>query len=339
MVTTPSDTASRSKTDTLPRAAVIGAGGWGKNLVNNLHEMGTLAGIADTNADHRRLMAETYPQVTPVADYREILESDIPAVLVATPVATHYDVVRNALEAGKHVFVEKPLTMDRDEAWALARLAESRGLILMVGHLLLFQPAILWLRDFLAGGGIGEVRGIHQERLGLGRVRAYENALWCLGTHDVAVQRLLLDGRQPATVRVNGQAILQPGIEDDVYLHLEYPGGVQSHLHCSWFWPERRRGLTILGSEGMIQYDEIRQIVTHHRKGVDERMEVRDAGSEVVYDGHGQPLRLELEHFLQGVAGGGPVRSDGRFGAEVVDLLVTATQLLRRAEKDAVQYE
>ncbi len=250
---------------------------------------------------------------------------------MATPVASHYEVVHEALKAGKDVFVEKPLTLSSRQAWELVELAEHRDRLLMVGHLLLFQPAIEWLRDFLAAGHIGEIRAIHQERLGLGRARDYENALWCLGTHDVAVQRFLLPQRTLQGLAVRGQCILQPGIEDDVYLHLTYDLGLESHLHCSWLWPEKSRRLVILGNDGMVTYDEIRQAVTHHHKGIDTQLENVDAGSEELYQGHGQPLRLEMEHFLRCVAERTPCRSNGRFAAEIVDVLADATQRLRGA--------
>lgn len=312
------------------RTAVIGAGGWGRNLVRNLHELGVLSAVADPHESNLALVAEIAPGVETVPDMAPLLtRDDIDAFFVATPVQTHYDVVRQALEAGKHVFVEKPLTLDRDEAYALAELADRVHRQLMVGHLLLFQPAIEWLRNFIAEGHIGQVRSIHQERLGLGRVRDYENALWCLGSHDVAVQRFLVP-QEPLRMQVEGQSVLQPGIEDDVYLHIEYPDGLQTHLHCSWLWPEKRRTLVVLGTDGMVEYDEIQQTVILHRKGVNKQLEVTDSGSETLYDGHGQPLRLEIEHFLNGVAHGSPVRSDGHFAAGVVALLAQATDRLRQ---------
>ncbi|ABM62623.1 Gfo/Idh/MocA family protein [Halorhodospira halophila] len=315
-----------------PRVAVIGAGGWGRNLVRNLQELGALHAVVEVDPDNLREVEAICPGVPTYTDTTEALaDPQLDAVAIATPVITHYQVVRQALEADKDVFVEKPLTSDRDQAWQLVELAEQRGRLLMVGHLLLFQPAIQWLRDDLAAGRIGTIRSIHQERLGLGRARDHENALWCLGTHDVAVQRFLLSGRTPDQMQVSGQCVLQPGIEDDVYLHLGYGGGLQSHLHCSWLWPEKRRNLVIIGSEGMVVYDEIHQVVTHHRKGIDPGLNNVDDGAETIYQGHGQPLRLELEHFLDCLRHGEPCQSDGRFAAGIVDLLDEATKRLRNA--------
>ncbi|MCG5539904.1 MULTISPECIES: Gfo/Idh/MocA family protein [unclassified Halorhodospira] len=316
-----------------PRVAVIGAGGWGRNLVRNLHELGALHAVVEVNAENLRQVQTICPDVPTYTDTAAALaDPQLDAVAIATPVATHYEVVRQALEADKDVFVEKPLTPDPTQAWHLVERAEQRGRLLMVGHLLLFQPAIQWLRDDLAAGRIGQVHSIHQERLGLGRARDYENALWCLGTHDVAVQRLLLPGRTPRGMQVHGQCILQPGIEDDVYLHLNYDDGLHSHLHCSWLWPEKRRNLVIVGSEGMVVYDEINQVVTHHRKGIDGNLDNIDEGAETIHQGHGQPLRLELEHFLDCLRHGQTCQSDGRFAAGIVDLLAEATGRLRNAE-------
>ncbi|MFP4147524.1 MAG: Gfo/Idh/MocA family protein [Halorhodospira sp.] len=316
-----------------PRTAVIGAGGWGRNLVHNLHELSALHAVVDLSPEHRRIAATRYPEIL-VTDEAEAVLADpqVAAVVIATPVATHYEVVRQALEADKDVFVEKPLTSDRKQAWELVRLAERKGRLLMVGHLLLFQPAIHWLRDFLAAGRIGQIQSIHQERLGLGRARGYENALWCLGTHDVAVQRFLLPNHAPQGMSVQGQCVLQPAIEDDVYLHLYHDTGLQSHLHCSWLWPQKRRQLVIVGSEGMVEYDELRQVITHHHKGIDESLENIDRGAEEVFEGHAQPLRLELKHFLDCVRERTPPASDGHFAATVVDLLAEATTRLRAAE-------
>jgi len=318
---------------TPPHVAVVGAGGWGRNLVRNLHELGALHTIADIDPGHRRAMSEAYPEVGVTADMAAILQDpDIEAVIIATPVGTHHALVQQALEAGKDVFVEKPLTLSGEEAWQLVALAEQRERLLMVGHLLLFQPAIHWLRDFLAAGRIGQVHSVHQERLGLGRARGYENALWCLGTHDVAVQRFLLPGHTPQQMSVHGQCMLQPGVEDDVHLHLSHDTGLETHLHCSWLWPQKRRVLVIVGSEGMVEYDELRQVIIHHHKGIDGSLENIDQGAEEVFEGHDQPLRLELEHFLARVRDRAPSTSDGYFAATLVDLLAKAETRLRNTE-------
>ncbi|HEY9724312.1 MAG TPA: Gfo/Idh/MocA family oxidoreductase, partial [Oscillatoriaceae cyanobacterium] len=187
------------------RVAVIGAGRWGRNLVANLAALEALAIVADPDQRLRESLAGQYPGVPMVSDHRLALAGDWPAVAIATPAPTHYAIAREALEAGKDVFVEKPLTLSSHEAEALVALARDRGRVLMVGHLLLYQPAVRFLQRFLAEGGVGELVSLHQERLNLGQARAVENALWSLGVHDVAVL-LHLIGHAPSEVQACGQA-------------------------------------------------------------------------------------------------------------------------------------
>jgi predicted dehydrogenase len=254
----------------------------------------------------------------------------VPAVAIATPVPTHYPIAREALLAGKDVFVEKPITLSLAEAEDLAKLAKQLDRVLMVGHLLLYQPAIQWIKQYLAAGELGQVHSLHQQRLNLGRARAVENVLWSFGVHDVAVL-LHLVGAAPTRIYATGQRVLQAKVEDDVYLHLGFPGGVQAHLHTSWLWPERRRGLTVVGSKGMLVYDEIAQTVTLHKKGITPELANRDEGAEVVFSGSGEPLKLELEHFLARVADRAAPLSDATSGVEVVRVLEEASRQLEQA--------
>ncbi|MCR4392076.1 MAG: Gfo/Idh/MocA family oxidoreductase [Candidatus Acetothermia bacterium] len=312
------------------KVGLIGAGGWGKNLARTLHELGALGGIAEIRPDLRAELSILYPDVPLYLHHYALLESDLPAVAVATPAATHSALAKEALLAGKHVFVEKPLALATHEAEELVALARKRGRVLMVGHLLLYQPAVRWIKEFLDSGALGEIWSLHQERLNLGRARSVENALWSLGVHDVAVV-LYLVGREPGEVRVVGQAALQPNVEDDVYLHLRFPGGIRAHLHASWLWPEKRRRLTVIGEAGMLVYDEVEQTVTFHRKAITPQLTSRDEGAEVVFQGHGEPLKLELAHFLECVAEGKRPLSDGESAVPVVRVLEEATRQLSEA--------
>lgn len=309
------------------RVGLIGAGGWGKNLARTLHELGGLGGVAEIRPELRAQLGSLYPAIPLYPDHKGLLQSDIPAVAIATPAATHFDLTKEALLGGKHVFVEKPLALSASEAEELAALARATNRILMVGHLLLYQPAVRWIKDFLASGVIGVLYSLHQERLNLGRVRTVENALWSLGVHDVAVL-LYLVGEAPERVIAQGQAVLQRGVEDDVYLHLRFPGGVQAHLHASWLWPEKRRRLTLIGEKGMLVYDEVAQSVTLHRKSITPTLANRDEGTELIYHGHGEPLKLEVEHFLECVVEGKRPLSDGESAVPVVRVLEEATRQL-----------
>lgn len=308
--------------------AVIGAGNWGKNLVANFQQLGALSAVAEASPALREGLAGKYPELPLYDDYQAVLVlPEVQAVAIATPVPTHFAIAKEALLAGKDAFVEKPLTLSLAEAEELAAIAEREGRVLMVGHLLLYQPAIQWIKAYLAEGKLGQLHSLHQERLNLGRARAVENVLWSFGVHDVAVL-LHLVGSAPTDIAVTGQRILQPAVEDDVYLHLGFAGGVRAHLHTSWLWPELRRGLTVVGSEGMLVYDEVAQTVTLHRKGITPDLANRNEGSEVVFSGSGEPLKLELEHFLARVADRARPLSDAASGVEVVRVLDVASRQL-----------
>ncbi len=309
------------------RIGLIGAGGWGKNLARTLHALGVLGGVAEVSSEIRDKLSALYPETPLYSDHHALLRSDVRAVAIATPAATHYEVAKTALDAGMDLFVEKPLAMTVDEATELTATAAEEGRILMVGHLLLYQPAVQWIRECLTEGRLGTLRSLHHERLNLGRVRSVENALWSLGVHDVAVT-LHLVGESPHRTTAVGQTVLQPGVEDDVRLHLEFPGGIQSHIHASWLWPEKRRRLTVVGDEGMLVYDEADQTVALHRKTVTKALECRDDGTEVAYEGAGEPLKLELEHFVDCVENRTIPRTDGESAVEVLKVLETATRAM-----------
>ncbi|MGQ9700814.1 MAG: Gfo/Idh/MocA family protein [Candidatus Bipolaricaulaceae bacterium] len=309
------------------KVGLIGAGGWGRNLARVLHELGALGGIAELRPDLRAELKTLYPAIPIYSDHKALLQADFPGVVIATPAATHFALAKEALLAGKHVFVEKPLALSASEAEELVALARATDRTLMVGHLLLYQPAIRWIKAFLDSGALGRLWGLHQERLNFGKVRTVENALWSLGVHDVAVL-LFLVGQVPERVVAHGQALLQPTVEDDVYFHLWFPGGVQAHIHSSWLWPEKRRRLTLIGEKGMLVYDELTQTVVFHRKRIAPDLSQHDEGATEVFRGQGEPLLLELEHFLECVQEGKTPLSDGASAVSVVRVLEEAARQL-----------
>lgn len=307
---------------------VIGAGNWGQNLVRTFFRLGALAGVAEINQEIRERLAAEYPGIPLYEEYSYLLESDAPAVAVATPAPTHYEIARKALLAGKDVFVEKPLALSLAQARELVEIAESKGRILMVGHLLLYQPAVQWMKSYFASGAIGKVVFLAQERVKLGRVRAVENVLWSFGVHDIAVL-LYLVGEKPRRVFAVGQRFLQEQIEDDVYVHLGFDSGVQAHLHVSWLWPVSRRLLTVVGSEAMLTYDELEQKVVLHKKRVTADLLHEDRGSEVVFQGSEEPLTLECRHFLECIKERQQPISDGKSALDVIEVLERAEEGLK----------
>jgi len=316
-----------------PAVAVAGCGAWGRNHVRTFHELGALAGVVEVLPALRERIQADYPGV-PVWGSLEQAFAHADGIVIATPAPSHAALAARALRVGKGVLVEKPMTLGVRDAQALVALAQGAGRPLLVGHLLLYQPAIRELKRMLEFGTVGRVLRIHQERLNHGRVRNTENVLWSLAPHDVAVLCHLMGGG-PREVRATGAAFLQPGIHDDIHLELGFSGGRSAHIHSAWYWPGKRRGLRVLGDEGMIAYNESDQSLTLHRKrlkGGDPPAGLApvDDGSERVFEGHGEALRLEDQHFLDCLAGAAPL-ADGRSGVEVVRVLEEADAQLRQS--------
>lgn len=311
------------------KAAVVGAGAWGRNIVRTLNSLDSLGAVAEMFQPVREKLAEEYPGVPVYSDYAPIIDSDTKAVCVAAQAPDHYEIGKALLEAGKDVFIEKPMTLSSADAEDLVRIADERGAVLMVGHLLLYQPAVGFIRDAIAFGKVGKVYAIHQTRVGLGRARDVENVLWSLGVHDVAVA-LSLIGEAPISVKVTGQDALTEGIEDDIHLQMVFPGGVHNYLHCSWLWPVKDRGMVVIGDKGMLVYNELEQTVTLHHKSIDSDLKNVDKGEEIVFQGAGEPLKLELQHFLECCEQRKTPLSDGRNGLEVVKVLEKASEELSR---------
>ncbi len=307
--------------------AVIGAGAWGKNIIRNLAELDALAGLCDPDAEKLAAYAHEYPDMPMFSDWQALIASDIKAIAIATPTPLHYPIAQAALAAGKDVFVEKPITHNSEQAQLLVDLAEQNKCILMVGHLLLYQPAVAWIKQFISDGKLGELYGVRHERLTLGRARSVENVLWDIGVHDMAVM-LYLVGESPSAVRASGHRMLKIGVEDEVHVHLEFANGVRGNLHSSWLWPETNRRTIVRGSRGMLVYDEVEQTVTLHRKWIDKDLQNQDQGSEVVHKGDGQPLRLEMQHFMDRIQDRRAPLSDGQSALEVIRVLERITEAM-----------
>ncbi len=312
----------------MSQVIVVGAGNWGKNLIRNFYDLGALAGVAEVNPDLRAGVVAAYPEVVTYADYQEVLNTDVPAVVLATPAPTHYQLAIAALQAGKDVFIEKPMTLRTEEARLLAEYADQHSRILMVGHLLLYQPAIAWMRDYLASGKAGKVLHVETQRVKLGKVRTEENVWWSFAPHDVSVVLDLLGNPPLKQVQAYGQAMLQAGIEDNVYVDLRFEAGQTAHLHCSWYWPMLQRSTVVIASEQMLVYDEVSQTVTVHDKGVDPKLNNRDGGSWSVEVAASEPLKTECEHFLHCLVSRERPRSDGWNGVAVVEILEKAQEAM-----------
>jgi predicted dehydrogenase len=299
----------------------VGAGAWGKNIVQTLHEMEELGAIVDTNDERRKSLAGEYPETDVHASIAEAPIDRFPAATVATPAATHYEVAHKLLDDGLDVYVEKPVTLQPSTAEKLVRSAEDHDATLMVGHLLVYTKAMEEIRNVLDSGELGAIHGLHQQRSKLGRVRTEENVLWSFGVHDLAVFQEIVD-ESPESVEASGHAVLQADVQDDVYAHLTYPSGVQAHLHVSWLWPERERRLLIQAENGFLVYDEIEGTVTLHDHRIRDDLSTKRGDVETLLSvDDDEPLRTELEHFISCSGGDRTPRSDGHQGLEVVRIL------------------
>jgi predicted dehydrogenase len=318
------------------KVGVVGLNYWGPNLVRNFDDLAELAWLCDLDEDLRSRLGSRYPSARVTAEYRDLLEDDsLDAVVIATPVPTHYALAKQALDAGKHVFVEKPPAMRGAEMDELVTLARERDRVLMPGHLLLSHPGVLKLKELIDSGELGEVLCVYGNRQNLGIVRTNENALWSLGVHDLSVILYLLD-EDPQIATANGRDFLTPGVEDVVFCYLRFPSGKIAHMHLSWLDPHKMRRMTVVGRERMVVFDdmELERKVTVYEKSPWKRAETygewqtRSGDIWIPKIATDEPLRLECTHFLRLVEGDGDRDKVARDGARVVRTLEQLTTSL-----------
>jgi predicted dehydrogenase len=299
------------------RIGQVGLGAWGKNLARNFDDLGDLAWLCDVD-DGRRAEAAQRHSARMTGDFDELLADDsLEAVVIATPVPTHYELARRALDAGKHVFVEKPAAMRGAEMEDLAELAEQRERVLMPGHLLLYHPGVQKLKEIVASGELGEVLYMYGNRQNLGTFRTNENALWSLGVHDLSVLLHLVD-EEPAEVRAQGNAFLSQGVEDVVFCYLRFPSGKMAHMHLSWLDPHKIRRITVVGNDRMAVFDDMER---ERKITVYENWRTRTGAIYSPQVDATEPLRLECRHFLSLVAGEGDPYKAARDAVPVVRTL------------------
>jgi predicted dehydrogenase len=311
------------------RVGVAGLGYWGPNLARNfddLAELGWLCDVAEETLERLRLR---YPSARVTTDFSEMLADDkLEAVVVATPVPTHYSLTKQALEAGKHVLVEKPPALRADEADELCALAAERGRVLLPGHLLLYHPGVRKLKELIEAGELGEVLCLYGNRQNLGKIRRDENALWSLGVHDLSVILYLVD-EEPSEVVAHGNAFLTEGVEDVVFCYLRFPSGKIAHMHLSWLDPHKMRRITVVGRDKMVVFDdmELERKVTIYEKAPEQPAETYGEWRTRTGDifspkiPNDEPLRLECQHFLALLRGDGDPLAPARDGLAVVRAL------------------
>ncbi len=318
----------------LPRVAVIGNGYWGKNLVRVFHELGCLELVCETRECSRREV-ETKYDVRTSGDFSSVVgHAGVDAVAIAAPAVQHYQMAKEALEGGKDVYVEKPLALRSHEGTELTELANRRGRILMVGHILEYHPAILELKRLIREGDLGRIRYIYSSRLNLGKLRTEENILWSFAPHDISVICTLL-GESPEYVASHGGSYLNKEIFDTTMTTCQFGSGVQAHIFVSWLHPFKEQKLAVIGDKRMAVFDDVepqRKLVLYsHRIDWVDRMPVafKDEG-EVLVLPRSEPLKNECQHFVTCMLERATPRTDGRNGTRVLEILEACEHSLRK---------
>lgn len=330
------------------RVGVIGAGHWGPHLIRNFDNKRTsiVAWVADRDARRLAEVRARFPDVQVTADADDVLNDDaVDAVVIATPSSTHYPLAKAALERGKHVLVEKPITTSSDEGDQLVAIAEQAGRVLMVGHVFVYNAGVRAVKRYIDAGALGRVYYISMVRTNLGPIRMDVNAAWDLAAHDVSIVNYWLEG-EPAAVSAVGGTWINPGLEDAVFATMRYPNDVLVNLHASWLNPRKARDITVVGETHMLTLDDMNltEPLRIYDKGVAEettsplftdsfasfRASIREGDITIPKVGVGEPLRTECDHFLACIMEGQSPMTDGASGVAVV----RALEAISRSVKD-----
>jgi predicted dehydrogenase len=329
-----------------PSLAVIGCGYWGSKHIRVGHDLGArMSMAADMRADRLDYVQSQYPSVAVSRDFDAILNNaSVDGVIVATPAATHFQLARAVLQAGKHVLVEKPLAMTSAQCRELIAVAEERKRVLMVGHTFEYHPAVGFMRQMIRSGSLGELYYIDSRRLNLGLYRPDANVLWDLAPHDLSIVFFLLE-EVAQSIGAWGCAHVLPDVEDVVYAKLGFKSGPTAHVHVSWLDPVKVRQITVVGSDAMLVFDDVEpsEKVRVYQKRFSPRINGDSyADFQSAYH-HGdvhipaisssEPLKLELLDFVNAIMTGGQPRANGAHGLRVVEALEAASECLRLDDK------
>ena len=314
--------------------ALIGCGSWGKNIARNLFSLGVLHSICDLDPRVLELVRKTY-KVKVSVNYADIIsDPNINAVVIATPSHTHYALAKLALLAGKHVYVEKPLARGYLEAQELNHLAGVKGLTLMVGHLLVYHPAVNCLRELIFKDKLGEIRFLNSDRRNFNQqARRDNNVIWDLAPHDISMMSYILGLEPSGIVNACGWSTNNDGVIDVAHLDLNFPGDIPAHIHNSWIDPQKQVLLTVNGSKKTAVLNDIRQENKLEIYSMDE--DGRVIIEPLIYN-QDEPLKLECEHFVHCIESGEAPRSDGTSGYQVVKILEEAEQKMHIESKAAL---
>lgn len=324
--------------------AQLGCGYWGPNLLRNYS---TLPGcqvkyVADASSERRSFVTGNFPKTRAVSSAAEVFQdSEVNAIVIATPAGSHFELARQALLAGKHVFVEKPLATKVAEVDELSRLASERKLVVMAGHTFIYNAAVRFVKKLIDTGELGDVRYIYSQRLNLGRIRSDIDALWNFAPHDISIIQYWLGDPNPLSVVRQGMDYIQNGVEDVVFLGVTYPGKIMANIHVSWLDPQKVRKMIVVGSKKMVVYDDVAEDkIAIYDKGIDKKAVL---GQNMDFDTlptpqfnyrsgdillpqvkFVEPLRTESEHFLDCIRSGKTSLTGVDHARKVVEILERA---------------
>ncbi len=321
--------------------AQIGVGYWGPNLLRNLvaNDDCCVRAVADLSEERRQFVKSNYPSVIVTDKVESVLDDpNVSAVVIATPVASHFGLVMKALAAGKHVLVEKPMATSVEEVAQIGKLAKEKALIAMVGHTFLYNAAVRYVKQLIDSGDLGDIRYIYSQRINLGRIRSDVDALWNLAPHDISIIQYWLGDPEPVSVSRRGMDYIQSGVDDVVFLNLIYPNKIMAHIHVSWLDPHKIRQMTVVGSKKMVVYDDISENkIAIFDKGID-RMAV--LGENMDFDKPNdfqlnyrsgdvmlpkiawkEPLKVQIAHFIDCITNGAECLTGVDHAKKVVHIL------------------
>ncbi len=319
------------KNDRHPSVCVVGAGRWGRNHIKTLNELGCLGGIVENNDAALKELAGQYPKVKTFHNTPQAMKEAFDGYVVATPAETHFDIAERIIKNKKHVLVEKPITLTARDAETLRKLAEQNGVNLMVGHVMLFHPAIRKIKELIEKGKIGKLQYLYSNRLNLGTVRKEENILWSFAPHDISIFQYLIE-TMPVEVISRGGAFLQPQIHDSTMTVLAYPDNIVGHIFVSWLHPFKEHRLVVIGSKGMLSFeDTAEKKLLFYEKGIDwvkgEPVK-REGPTETIPFSAGMPLTEELMYFIDHLDGSRLSIAGAQNAVDVLTILETATHSL-----------
>lgn len=326
------------------KVGLIGYGYWGPNLARIISksQRAALRYIADVNKQVFTTVSKNYPETNVITDYKVILsDKQITAVCIVTPTSTHYTIAKNCIQAGKHVFIEKPLTNNVKDSEELVALAEKHKVILMVGHVFLYNPAVRFIKELILKGEIGKVRHLHFQRRSLGPIRKDVDVVWDLSPHDISMLLYFLD-EKPVSLVASGISFLQQGVNDVVSVSLKFPGNIMANLIMSWIDPVKIRDITIVGDKKMILFDDVKQFgkvkvfdknatIIEKTKEVsfgDYQIAIHEGDIQIPDIEEKEPLREELEHFIDCINKNAKPLTDGVGGLEVVKIITAISESL-----------